>query len=48
MKGRGFTTMLCITQEIFKVNSTNIWSEFVHFPERVDQMQTEISQLQDN
>ena len=47
MTGRGFKSMLRITEEVFK-KIVNIWSEFVNFPERVEQMRTKISQLEDN
>ena len=36
MAGRGLTSVQCITQEICKVIVSNLWSEFVNFPETVD------------
>ena len=47
MTGRGLTNVQCITQEVCKVIVSNIWSEFVSFPETVDQMLTVILQLKD-
>ena len=47
MTGRGLTTVQCITQEVCKVIVSNLWSEFVNFPETVDQMLTAISQMED-
>ena len=38
----GLTTVQGITQESYKVIVSNIWSEFVIFPETVDQMLTVI------
>ena len=37
MTGRGLTTGYCITQEVCNVIVSNLWSEFVNFPETVDQ-----------
>ena len=47
MTGRGLTTVQCITQEVSKVIVSNLWSEFVNFPETVDQMLIAISQMED-
>ena len=47
MTGRGLTTVQCITQEVCKVIVSNLWSEFVNFPETVDQMLTAILQMED-
>ena len=47
MAGRGLTNVQCITQEVCKVILSNIWSEFVNFPETVDQMLTAILQMED-
>ena len=47
MAGRGLTTEQCITQEVCKVIVSNLWSEFVNFPETVDQMLTVISEMED-
>ena len=40
--------MQCITQEVCKVIVSNIWSEFVNFPEKVDQMVTVVSQMEES
>ena len=47
MAGCGLTTEQCITQEVCKVIVSNLWSEFVNFPETVDQMLTVISEMED-
>ena len=46
MTWRGLTTAQCITQEVCKVIVSNLWSEFVNFPEIVDQMLTAILQVE--
>ena len=46
MTGRGLATARCITQEVCKVIVSNLWSEFVNFPEIVDQMLTAILQVE--
>ena len=45
MTGRGLATLQCITQEVCKGIVSNLWSESVNFPETVNQMLTEISQI---
>ena len=47
MTGCGFTIIQCITQEVCKLVVSNLWSEFVNFPETVDQMLTAILQMED-
>ena len=47
MTVHGLTTVQCITQEVCTVIVSNPWSEFVNFPETVDQMLTAISQMED-
>ena len=47
MTVHGLTTVQCITQEVCTVIVSNPWSEFVNFPETVDQMLTAISQTED-
>ena len=49
MTGRGLTTVSvqCITQEACKVFVSNLWSEFVNFPETVNQILTAILQMED-
>ena len=47
MTGSGLTNVQCITQEVCKVILSNIWSEFVNFPETVGQMLTAILQMED-
>ena len=39
--------MKCINQETCKVIVSNIWNEFVNFPETVNQMLTAFSQMKD-
>ena len=36
MAGRGLTNVQCITQEMCKMIVSNIWSQFVNFPETVN------------
>ena len=47
MTGRGLTTLQCITQEVYKVIFSNLWSQLVNFPETVDQTLTAILQMED-
>ena len=47
MTGHGLTTVQCITQEVGKVIVSNLWSQFVYFPEKVDQMVTANLQMED-
>ena len=41
------TTVQCIFEKVCKVIVSNLCSEFVNFPETVDQMLTAISQMED-
>ena len=47
MTGRRLTTVQCITQKVCEMIVSNLWSEFVNFPETVDQMLTAISQMEE-
>ena len=47
MTGRGLTTGHCITQEVCNLIVSNLWREFVNFPETADQMLTSISEMED-
>ena len=47
MTGRGLKTVQFITQEVCKVIVSNLWIDYVNFPETVDQMLTAISQMED-
>ena len=47
MTGRGLTTGHCITQEVCNLIVSNLWREFVNFPETADQMLTSISEMDD-
>ena len=45
---RTLTTVVCITQEVCKVTVGNLWSQFVNFPLKIDQILTTTSQMGDN
>ena len=47
MTVHGFKTVQCITHEVCKVIVSDSWSEFVNFPETVDQLLAAISQMED-
>ena len=47
MRECGLTIVQYITQEVCNMIVRNLWSEFVNFPETVEQMLTAILQMED-